>query len=49
MPPSRDERLPIDVLKRVMPKVDLVEEPHDPTLLETLTNKFYETENDGKS
>lgn len=36
----RDERLPLDVLKRVMPKVELPEVPRDPTLLETLTDSF---------
>lgn len=38
--PPRDERLPLDILKRVMPKVELPEVPRDPTLLETLTDSF---------
>lgn len=39
--PPRDERLPLDILRRVMPKLDLPEVPRDPTLLEELTGSFY--------
>lgn len=41
--PPRDEKIPLDVLRRVMPKVDVVDlVPRDPTLLETLVNGFYD-------
>lgn len=39
-PQSRDDRIPRDVLYRVMPRVDLPEVPRDPTLLEQLTDSF---------
>lgn len=40
--PPRDEKLSLDVLKRVMPKPlpDPNAPPRDPTLLETLTDSF---------
>lgn len=40
-PQSRDDRIPRDVLYRVMPRVDVPEVPRDPTLLEELTGSFY--------
>lgn len=40
-PTTRDDRIPRDVLYRVMPKVVLPVEPRDPTLLEELTGSFY--------
>lgn len=30
-----------------MPRVDLIDVPHDPTLLETLTEGFWDKTNDG--
>lgn len=40
--PRRDDKIPLDVLRRVMPKPlpDPNEPPRDPTLLETLTDSF---------
>lgn len=38
--PRRDDKIPLDVLRRVMPKVEPVDVPRDPTLLETLTDSF---------
>lgn len=38
----RDEKVSLDVLRRVMPKPDPVDlPPRDPTLLEELTGSFY--------
>jgi hypothetical protein len=38
----RDERVSLDVIRRVMPKTEPVEiVPRDPTLLEELTGSFY--------
>jgi hypothetical protein len=39
--PPRDEKIPLDVLRRIMPKVELPVIPRDPTLLEELTGSFY--------
>jgi hypothetical protein len=39
--PPRDEKVSLDVLRRVMPKPEPVDVPRDPTLLETLTDSFY--------
>lgn len=39
--PPRDEKLPLDVLRRVMPRKPPAEEPpRDPTLLEVFTDSF---------
>lgn len=39
--PPRDERLSLDILRRVMPRKIEPEVPRDPTLLEELTGSFY--------
>lgn len=40
--PPRDEKLSLDVLRRVMPRKEPEDVPRDPTLLEVLTQGFYE-------
>lgn len=41
--PPRDERLSLDILRRVMPRKapDPDEPPRDPTLLEVIVDDFY--------